>query len=107
MYDKSKRNGLLYEKVRYAQRKNKPTKKKTPNNTVTTNQAVSESEIEELVQFFESCVLPRDKRELSDKLQTSAAMRKVSNETNRNIFDKSFHLYRVDSDLVGYFMYFL
>lgn len=100
MYDKSKRCGLLYEKIRYSQRKNKPKSKKS--SKVNSKQVVGDDEINELVAFFDSCVLPRDKRELSDKLKASAAVRKISNQTNRNIFDKSCHLYRVDSELVSY-----
>lgn len=57
----------------------------------------------EVVSDGDLCVLPQDKLEKKPKkLKASAAVRKISNETNRNIFDKSFHLYRVDPELVNY-----
>lgn len=98
LFDKSKRSGLLYEKIRYNQRKNKP-KTKPPTKTLKNN--VNDGDIVELTAFFESCVLPRDKQLLSDKLKSSVAVRKASIETTRDVFDKSYHLYQIDSDLVS------
>lgn len=57
-------------------------------------------EIEQLIAFFESCVLKEQKTDLLAKLKESANLRKASYNENREFFDKCFHLYRVDSDLV-------
>lgn len=59
-------------------------------------------QIVELIRYFDSCVLPRDRKELLDKMEATAEMRKKSNETDREIFDKCFHLYRVNPELVSF-----
>lgn len=69
--------------------------------------ADDQKQIDELVKFFESCVLPDQKTELLKRLEGSSEIRLKSNEANRELFDKSFHLYRVDSDLVSIFKIFI
>lgn len=103
MYDRKKKSGLLYEKVRYKHRK-KQTKKAvvpaTPPRTIT---ETDKDEIQELIAFFESCVLEDQMPEILDKMKASAVVRKASNDENREFFDKCFHLYRVDPALVKLF----
>lgn len=103
MFDKTKRCGLLYEKIRYTQRKNKAinkTRKPGQPKDSDNGNNLDEKQIEDLVLFFDSCVLPRDQQTLSDKLKSSALLRKASNESTRELFDNSFHLYRVNPALV-------
>lgn len=93
---------MLFEKIRYTQRKQKK-------QAVAINCEGCESiesnpeETEELIKYFNDCLLPRDKVGILNKMKESAAVRKNSNQTNRLIFDSSFHLYRVDSSLVCLF----
>lgn len=105
MYDRSNRSGLLYEKIRYKKRK-RETKKS--NIRMSTAMAVpNENEMEELIEFFDSCVLDRDKKTVLAKMQESAMARKKSYQSSREMFDKCFHLYQLDSDLVRFFQFVL
>lgn len=103
MYDRSKRSGLLYEKVRYKQRKRQDKKKILQSSTPNPISETDERAVEELIVFFDSCVLTEDKPTLLQKMKASVQVRKASNESNREIFDKCFHLYRVDIGLVRCF----
>lgn len=103
MYDRAKRSGLLYEKVRYKQRKRQDKKKivqPVVQNSSSANET-NEQSIDELIAFFDSCVLSRDRSILLDKMESSADLRLASNQTNREMYDKCFHLYRVNPDLVS------
>lgn len=108
MYDRSKRSGLLYEKVRYKNRKRAP---KKPTGLITPNASVAQAvvpgndnhDIDELISFFDSCVLSRDKKSVLEKMKSSADIRMQSNQNSRDFFDKCFHLYRIDMDLVNIF----
>lgn len=105
LYDRAKRSGRLYEKVRYKQRKRQDKKKTVQSVQSIVPNSVNENNdqgIDELIAFFESCVLSRDKSALLEKMESSAELRLASNESNRDIFDKCFHLYRLDSDLVRF-----
>lgn len=57
--------------------------------------------MDELISFFESCVISQDKKKILEKMKTSAEIRKLSNQNDRNFFDSCFHLYRVDPELVS------
>lgn len=108
MYDRSKRSGLLYEKVRYKNRKRAP---KKPAGSITPNDSVAQAvatgndnhNIDELISFFDSCVLSRDKKTILEKMKSSTDIRMQSNQNSRDFFDKCFHLYRIDMDLVNIF----
>lgn len=92
--------GLLYEKLRWKARKAKVKQKRS----LITETNIGEEDlkqIEDLIRFFDSCVLPRDNDELLKKMKASTELRKKSNETNRDIFDKCFHLYRLYPELVS------
>lgn len=91
----------MYEKVRYKQRKRQ--EKKAIVNSVSSNATseINAQTIDELISFFDSCVLSRDKSSVLEKMESSAEMRLASNQNNREIFDKSFHLYRLDPELVS------
>lgn len=100
LYDRSKSSGLLYEKVRYIHRKRRGKKLNVPemaSNIITED---DEDEIQQLIAFFGSCVIADQKSELIDRLKASAGIRKASNDGNREFFEKCFHLYRVDPDLI-------
>lgn len=102
LYDRAKRSGRLYEKVRYKQRKRQDKEKNVASvvpNSISEN---NDQTIDELIAFFDSCVLSRDKSKLLEKMESSAEMRLASNGNNREMFDKCFHLYRLDSDLVSF-----
>lgn len=91
--------------MRYKYRKR--TAKKTavaPNGspTPTVRTENDRDSIDELISFFDACVLSRDKEVVLEKLKSSVNVRMQSNENNREIFDKCFHLYRVDMDLVNF-----
>lgn len=101
MFNRAKRSGLLYEKVRYKQRKRQDKKKIVQSIAPNATNEIGEQEIEELIKFFDACVLSRDKSAILDKMQSSAEMRLASNQNNREIFDRCFHLYRLDPDLVS------
>lgn len=64
---------------------------------------MDEHEIDELIEYFESCVLERDKKNVLERMEKSAMVRKESYRTSRKMFDKCFHLYQVDIDLVSFF----
>lgn len=75
-----------------------------PNSLETVQQTPSENDnlsIDEFITFFDSCVLSRDKNAVLEQMKSSAELRMHSNQNNREIFDKCFHLYRVDMDLVN------
>lgn len=102
LYDRKNRTGMLYEKVRYKVRKNR-TKQANVLAAEAELNILSEDDrgkINEVIKYFESCLLPRDKTNLLNKMKESSEIRQRSNETNREIFDKCFHLYRVHPDLV-------
>lgn len=105
MYDRKKKSGLLYEKVRYKHRKRQAKKAVVPTIPPKIITETDKDEIQQLIAFFESCVLNEQKSEILDKMKASAAIRKASNEGNRVFFDKCFHLYRVDPELVKLFYY--
>lgn len=98
----------MYEKVRYKNRKRAP---KKPTGPVTPNDSVAQAvatgndnhNIDELISFFDSCVLSRDKKTILEKMKSSADIRMQSNQNSRDFFDKCFHLYRIDMDLVNIF----
>lgn len=98
LYNRVNKTGLLYEKVRYKLRRIKS--KQFRNSMAAIIAEDDQKQIDELVKYFESCVLPGCKAELLEKLEISSGLRLKSNGTNRELFAKSFHLYRVDSDLV-------
>lgn len=88
--------------MRYKHRKRQAKKAVVPNTT----EFIAETDkdkITELISFFESCVLHEQKLEILDKMKASAVIRKASNEGNREFYEKCFHLYRVDPDLVKLF----
>lgn len=89
---------MLYEKLRYKVRKIKTKEIRKSLNAIVN--ADDQKQIDELVKFFESCVLPDQKTELLNRMEASSDIRLKSNESNRDLFEKSFHLYRVDPDLV-------
>lgn len=102
LYDRAKRSGLLYEKVRYKSRKRQDKKQNTPTVHQNTTNSIDNRSIEELISFFDSCVLSRDKNEILNRMESSAQLRLASNQNNREIFDKCFHLYRLDAELVRF-----
>lgn len=102
LYDRAKRSGRLYEKVRYKQRKRNDKKKIVPFNAPNVVNDNHRQTIDELIAYFDSCVLSRDKSIILEKMESSAEIRLASNENNREIFDKCFHLYRLDPDLVNF-----
>lgn len=102
LYNKTKRNGLLYEKIRYNQRK---FHRKQIANFAESDKKITENdekEIDGLIKYFNQCILPRDKSEVMQKLKMSAEFRK--NKKNNNIFTSVFHLYRVDPNMVKQFL---
>lgn len=98
LYNQSKRSGLLYEKVRYKQRKfnRKQAAGLAENDKVITED--DSKEMDELIKYFNQCILPRDKSEIMKRLKISAQLRK--NQKNNDILTSMFHLYRVDADMV-------
>lgn len=68
-----------------------------------TNEVLDDNAIDELIQFFDSCVLERDRKEVLERMEKSATLRKESYRTSRKILDKCFQLYRVDMELVSFF----
>lgn len=99
MYDRANRSGLLYEKVRYRHRKRHVKKTNSPTLVATIDETDKQA-IDDLISFFDSCVLSRDKNEILGRLQSSAHIRAVSNQNDREFFDKCFQLYRLDPQLV-------
>lgn len=92
----------MYEKIRYKKRKQQAKKPLLSGKEIENEIGeADEKEIEDLITFFQNCVLPRDEEEVLNKMRASAKVRKISNQNNRDIFDKSFHLYRVNSELVS------
>lgn len=104
LYDRDSRSGLLYQKLRYIVRKIKT--KEIRKSLATFFNADDQKQIDELVKFFESCLLPDHKTELLKRMEASSELRLKSNGANRELFDKSFHLYRVDPGLVSIFEVF-
>lgn len=104
LYDRSKRSGLLYEKLRYKQRKRQGKKEAKRQPQLNGAENAVENSVEDLIAFLDSCVLVQDKSEILKKMKESVDVRKLSYRTNRELFDKCFHLYRVDPDLVKIIM---
>lgn len=69
-----KRNGELYEKLVYRQRK---LRRDNPSQQIihTDESANDGKEIEELLEFFASCILPRDEQDLLKILKDSIGVR--------------------------------
>lgn len=108
LYDPAKRNGKLYEKLIYQQRKLKETNDNQCVLHGTNDDIERDTEITEmLLKIFQNCILPRDKDNLLEHLRKSCGVRLRCLENERKILQSSFHLYLVFPNLVIlFFIYF-
>lgn len=64
------------------------------------NAGVVVDDIDELVQFLNACILPKDERKLKEKLQSTRDLRLVLLSQNDACYPKIFEFYLVDSKMV-------
>lgn len=112
LFDPDKRNGLLYEKLRYNQRKGNNENKKRKNiqrqQKGTTammdlnNKDVNyDDEINELIEFLKSCKLPEHKNQLVEKLKSTTYIRKLDLEKGvKKVMESYMNLCLVETELV-------
>lgn len=108
LFDPTARGGILYEKIRYQQRKKQAIRKRYEqyNEHVDEDNEISEEELEakitELVDFFGNILLPRDRSSLLTKLEESAKLRLTAiRMEKREAYDSSEKLYLVDPELIA------
>lgn len=100
MYNDDKRSGFIYECIKYRTQKQAKKNKRLPR--IAPENAENDFDMDELVVFFESCVLPRDNKKLKDKLAATADSRRNLLAQNQVGVSKMLNLYRVDPALVGF-----
>lgn len=98
MYDPLKRNGELYEKLMYQKRKIR--KGGAQQSDFDENDEQTGKTKEELLEYFENCILPDNKNELITILKESFGVRYLDLLGDRTLIEKSFHLYLVLPELV-------
>lgn len=98
MYNEDARSGLIFECMKYRIRKQSKQKK-----LVKAAQPRTETDfdLDDLVRFLESCVLPRDTTKLKEKLVETAESRRAVLAQDQSSFPKMFNFYRVDPELVN------
>lgn len=112
LFDPVVKGGILYEKLRYQYRKKKANKRRFVQlSDDEEEEEISEEELDvkvsELVEYFGTVLLPRDKPQLLVKLKESARIRLIALRKNkRDVFESSKKLYLVDPGLVIWFHYF-
>lgn len=98
MFDPLKRNGELYQKLMYQQRKIR--KEGAQQCDLDENDENTGKTEEELLEYFENCILPDNKIELIAILKDSFSVRYLDLLGDRTLIEKSFHLYLVLPELV-------
>lgn len=99
----------MYEKLRYTQRKNNKTPKRTQRKQKNTtammnlnNEDVNyDDEINELIEFFKNCKLPEHNNQLIDKLKSTTYIRKLDSEKGmKKVMESYMNLCLVETELV-------
>lgn len=94
-----KRSGELYEKLVYRKRKNKNKKKNSHESDLDDEENSGKSK-EELLEYFENCVLPDNKNDLIQILKESVGVRFLDLINDKALIERSFQLYLVLPELV-------
>lgn len=91
---------MVFECIKYRSRKQSKQKK------VVQPQPRTETDLEmdDLILFFDSCVLPRDTQKLKAKLSETADTRRDLLAQDQRSFPKMLNFYRVDLNLVSFLL---
>lgn len=97
LFNPNKRCGELYEKLVYRQRSKPRNDQK--------GDAVSAESLNfnpsELIEFFQTCLIPEQYDTLINVLKESVSQRKVDLSGNKEILKSLVHLYMLEPELVG------
>lgn len=114
LFDPVAKGGILFEKIRYQYRKKCATKRRIAENNDNDDddEEISDEELDEkvseLVDYFGSVWLPRDRSQLLSKLEESAKIRLIAiRQGKTEAFESSRKLYLIDPDLVNVHTYIL
>lgn len=89
---------MIFECLKYRIRKQSKQKKVVQAARPSTE---TDFDMDDLVCFFESCILPRDSNKLKDKLAETADWRRDVLAQDQRNFPKMFNFYSVDPNLVS------
>lgn len=101
MYNEDAHSGLVFECIKYRSRKQSKQKKLIRPQPGTE----TDLDMDELIRFFDSCVLPRDTQKLKNKLAETADARRDILAQDQRSFTKMFNFYRIDSNLVSFLLF--
>lgn len=106
LYDAGKQCGKIYECLKYRQRRGRDQKRAALNDDDMTVSNIENSvlnvEVEELKEFFSSCVLPRDINKVESKLAETIDARREIIQSAGNSIPKMFNFYWIDTHLVKF-----
>lgn len=108
LYDGAKECGKIYECLKYRQRKVRENKREqkraimddddmSPSNI---DSSVLNVEIEELKEYLDGCILPRDIKKIEEKMADTVALRREILQSCGNQVPKMFNFYWIDTHLV-------
>lgn len=103
-YDGAKECGKIFECLKYRQRKVRDQKRAVMDDENMSPSNIDDSvlniDIEELKEYLDSCVLPRDIRKIEEKMRDTIDLRRGMLESSGNRLPKMFNFYWVDPNLV-------
>lgn len=108
LYDNAKRKGALYQKIVYSKAKerrvqlNEQHVPSDPQLPIEMNQ-LDETQMEELILFFKTCVVRNSMTELKSKLKETVSARRKLISAKETRFPELFPFYFVDCNLVSIF----
>lgn len=101
LYNDKTKTGFVFESIKYKKRQRKQDKQKeAPVVHRLENNNINIDETEELIRFFDACILPRDTAKVKDKLSETVNLRRNILVPDHQYYRKILNMYRVEPNLV-------
>lgn len=99
LYDVKRKSGFLFHALNYSGRKKRKAAKPLEE-SIDKEEELTEEEKESILKFLKRCVLPKDRKEVEQKLKESKAFRRNLILNNLDKYRDCWQFYFVSPDLV-------